>query len=283
VFNLQTRSRATQVTKKHYDLGNDVYEAMLDPWMQYTCAYWTNADNLNDAQLNKMELIAKKLKLKPGMRVLDLGCGWGMLSKYLAEHHGVQCVGVNIATEGIAYGRKACEGLPVEFLQQDYRDKIEGTFDRVVAVGLMEHVGRKNHKEFFEIARKHMKEDGIFLCHTIGLNHADMPRSERWLCTHIFPNGNLPQMWDITKAAKGVFVIEDFHNFGPDYAKTLAAWRENFKQSWPALKANYGDRFYRTWIYYLTFCEGGFLARKVQLWQIVFSKDGLKEPYRAAR
>lgn len=255
---------------------------MLDPWLQYTCGYWKDADNLNDAQLHKMELIAKKLDLKPGMRVLDIGCGWGTLCKYLAINYKVECVGVTISKEGVKYGKKINEGLPVDIRLQDYRE-VDEKFDRIVSIGILEHVGFRNYREFFSLARRCLVDDGIFLCHSIGRNHRQFPRSEQFSDKYIFPNGNLANPADIVTATDGLFVIEDWHNFGPDYAKTLKAWRENFIKGWPQIERQYDERFYRMWIFYLSMARGLFKARKLQLWQIVFSKDGLRREYRAAR
>lgn len=263
--------------------GNDLYEAMLDPWMQYTCGYWKNADNLNDAQIAKMDLIARKLDLKPGQRVLDIGCGWGFLCKYLSMNYGVECVGITISVEGAAYGKQVCEGLPVEIRVQDYRE-VNEKFDRIVSVGMFEHVGYWNYRDYFKMAEKCLTDDGIFLLHTIGRNHSYPGRSELWLDKYIFPNGQLPSPEDIAKDTKDLFVIEDWHNFGPDYARTLYYWRENFVHHWPKLEAKYGKgTFFRMWIYYLSICRAAFKARRIQLWQIVLSKDGIKTEYRAPR
>jgi cyclopropane-fatty-acyl-phospholipid synthase len=283
LFNMQTRTRARKVAEQHYDLGNDLYERMLDPWMQYSCGYWANSSNLNDAQLAKLELIARKLKLKPGMRVLDIGCGWGMLCKYLAENYGVECVGVTIAKEGAEYGRRVCQGLPVEIRLQDYRDLNE-QFDRIVSIGMFEHVGAKNHEEYFKVAHRNLKDDGIFLLQSVGENHGNAMSYERWINKYIFPNGCIPKISHVVNGTKGKFIVEDWHNFSLDYSKTLIAWRDNFKRSWPLLEKTYGGGdFYRMWIYYLSTCESGFLARIVQLWQIVLTKDGLKNGYVSIR
>ncbi len=265
-------------------LGNRLFERMLDPWLQYTCGYWKDAADLNSAQINKMELIAKKLDLKPGMRVLDIGCGWGTLCKYLAEKYQVECVGVTIGEQGAKYGRNICKGLPVDIRVQDYRD-VNEQFDRIVSVGMFEHVGFHNYKEFFSVAKRCLKNDGIFLLHTIGRNHnRRFPgRSEPFTHKHIFPNGNLPNPTDIAKATDKLFVIEDWHSFGQDYAKTLYCWRENFVKAWPELRKDYDERFYRMWVAYLSNARAGFLARRLQLWQIVLSKDGLQREYRAVR
>lgn len=251
--------------------------------MQYTCGYWKDVDNLNDAQFNKMELIAKKLDLKPGMRILDIGCGWGTLCKYLAEKYEVECVGVTVSEEGVAHGKKLCAGLPVDIRLQDYR-KVDEKFDRIVSVGMFEHVGYWNYRTFFEVAKNCLVDNGIFLLHTIGFNQFDYPlRSDPWSDKYIFPNGQLPSPIDIAETTKNLFVIEDWHNFGLDYSKTLFCWRENFINSWPKLESKYGESFYRMWTFYLSFFRAVFKVRRLQVWQIVLSKDGLKREYRAIR
>lgn len=231
-----------------------------------------------------MEMVAKKLDLQPGMRVLDVGCGWGTLCKYLAANYQVECVGVTIGKEGAAYGKRACAGLPVDIRVQDYRELNE-QFDRVVSIGCMEHVGEWNYREFLETCNRCLKNDGIFLLHSIGRNHYNFPRqSIPWMNKYIFPNGSLPSPIDITRYTKGLFVIEDWHNFGLDYAKTIECWRDNFVEAWPTLEHKYGGKpFFRMWIYYLSASSAAFKSRRLQLWQVVLSKDGLKREYRAAR
>ncbi len=278
LLNLQTARRSWQVGEQHYDLGNTFYQAMLDKRMTYTCGYWKHARNLDEAQEAKLDLLCRKLQLEPGMRVLDIGCGWGSFMAYAAEHYGVSCVGVTISREQAELGRQLCEGLPVEFRLQDYRELNE-TFDRVVSVGMFEHVGRKNHREYMEIAARCLKEDGIFLLHTIGKNvRSGTP--DPWIDKYIFPNGDLPSLGQIADTSEELFVIEDVHNFGADYDRTLMAWHGNFEQAWPRFKAHYGERFHRMWRYYLLCCAAAFRARSIQLWQVVMSKDGLLGGYR---
>jgi len=282
-FNLQTVGKAFEIAEKHYDLGNDLFESFLDPWMQYTCGYWAKADNLNDAQLHKMELIAKKLDLKPGMRVLDVGCGWGTLCKYLAENYGVRCVGITVSKEGVKYAEEKCKGLTTtEFRVQDYRD-VNEKFDRIVSVGMFEHVGSHNFRTYFEVMERCLKDDGIYLLHTIGMNHSNLPTVIGCSHKYIFPNGQFPYYLELMKGTEGLFIMEDWHNFSQDYEKTLVAWRENFRQNWPKIEDQYGKRFYRMWTFYLSFAASIFKSRKGQLWQIVLSKDGLRREYRAAR
>ncbi|MBS0359385.1 MAG: cyclopropane fatty acyl phospholipid synthase [Proteobacteria bacterium] len=281
IFNLQTKKRAFQVGEKHYDLGNDLFKRMLDSRMVYTCGYWKNADNLEDAQVNKLELTCKKLMLEPGMRLLDIGCGWGSMAKYAAENFGVHVVGITISKEQAEYAKENCKGLPVEIRLQDYRD-VNEKFDRIVSLGMFEHVGHLNYRTYMQVAHRCLTDDGIFLLHTIGDNISGVTTNE-WIAKYIFPNGLLPSITQIGKASEKLLVMEDWHNFGADYDKTLMAWHENFIQHWNELKDNYNDRFYRMWNYYLLSCAGSFRARYTQLWQIVFSKHGLMGGYQAPK
>ncbi|WP_290649214.1 cyclopropane fatty acyl phospholipid synthase [Aquisalimonas sp.] len=278
LLNLQSLRRARQVGEAHYDLGNDFYEAMLDRRMTYTSGYWRNADNLDDAQGAKLDLICRKLALQSGMRVLDIGCGWGSFMEYAAEHYGVECVGLTISQEQVRLGSERCQGLPVEFRFQDYRE-LDETFDRVVGIGILEHVGRKNHRTFMETVHRCLSDDGLCMLHTIGKNKR-VAAPDPWLDKYIFRNGDLPALVQISDAAEDLAVIEDLHNFGADYDHTLMAWHRNFEAAWPRFRDRYGDRFYRMWRYYLLSCAGMFRARQVQLWQLVLSKRGLVGGYR---
>lgn len=274
--NRQTQVRSKQVADRHYNLGNDLYIRMLDRNMQYTCAYWKDAQHLDDAQENKLDLICRKLYLEPGMRVLELGGGFGGLARYIAANRGCEVVSYNIAAEQVKYAREICDGLPVEIVHADYRTAT-GTFDRVVSIGLCEHVGPKNYRSFLELAHDRMTDEGIFLLHTIG-NMTTRRVSDPWIRKYIFPEGHLPSPAQMGDAMDGLFAMEDWHNFGPDYARTLMAWHQNFAEHWDELKSNFDDRFYRMWSYYLLACAGGFRSRRLQLWQLVLSK-GLPEGY----
>ncbi|MFY2087845.1 cyclopropane fatty acyl phospholipid synthase [Achromobacter xylosoxidans] len=277
LLNRQSMRRAWQVGKTHYDLGNDFYTAMLDPRMTYTCAYWDGANDLATAQEQKLDLICKKLDLRPGMRLLDIGCGWGSLMGFAAEHYGVQCVGVTVSKEQAQWARHAYAGLPLEFRLQDYRT-INERFDRIASVGMFEHVGRKNLRTFMEVAHRCLHVDGLFLLHTIGKNQTDTT-PDPWIDKYIFPNGDLPSIAQVGSASEGLFVTEDLHNFGADYDKTLMAWYRNFEHAWPRFQAELGPRFYRMWSYYLLSCAGAFRARDIQLWQWVLTRDGLEGGY----
>jgi len=281
VFNLQSKRRAYIIGKKHYDLGNDLFQNMLDKRMNYSCAYWRNANSLDEAQENKLELICKKLYLEPGMKVLDLGCGWGAFGKYAAEKYGVEVVGITVSKEQVKLGKKLCKGLPVEFRLKDYRD-IRANFDRIVSVGMIEHVGYKNYRVYFEVANRCLKDNGLFLLHTIG-NIKSVNSIDPWTHKYIFPNGMLPSVTQIGKAVENLFVIEDLHNFGIDYDKTLMVWYDNFKNNWDKINHKYDERFYRMWEYFLISSAGTFRARRNQLWQIVLSKDGVPGGYQSIR
>lgn len=275
--NPQNRRRSRRVAEQHYDLSNRLYEAMLGPTMQYTCAYYGidgAKSSLDDAQRAKLALVADKLHLEPGMRVLELGGGFGELARYLAADRGCEVVSYNISRRQVEYGRDLCSGLPVEIRQQDYRDAAEdgATYDRVVSVGLMEHVGPKNYRGFFDLVRACMKSGGLALVHTIGGN-TSRSSADRWIRKYIFPGGVIPSEAQLTAAKEGRLVLEDWHNFGPDYDRTLMAWAANYTAAWPALKQSEGldERFDRMWRYYLYSCAGAFRARGLQLWQMVFS------------
>lgn len=276
--NLQSPRRAKVVGEVHYDLGNDFFEAMLDPYMAYTCGYWAHADELAAAQEAKLDLVCRKLGLRPGMRLLDIGCGWGSLMRFAAERYGVHCVGLTISKAQAEYGRERCAGLPVEFRLMDFR-AIDEPFDRIASIGMFEHVGRHNQRTYFEVARRCLRPDGLFLLHTIGNNYRSA-HTDPWIDRYIFPNGDLPALRQIARAVEHLFVIEDLHNFGADYDRTLMAWHERFEAAWPRFAERYGERFRRMWSYYLKVCAGAFRARDMQLWQIVLSPEGVPGGYR---
>lgn len=280
-INFQTKHKAKKVAHQHYNIGNDLFEAMLDSRMIYSCGYWKNAQTLNQAQAAKLDLICQKLQLKPDEHLLDIGCGWGGLAKFAAENYGAKVTGVTISEQQYEYAKEYCKNLPIEILLMDYRD-IQGQFDKIVSVGMFEHVGHLNYNTYMQTAHRILSPDGLFLLHTIGNNEAALFANE-WITTYIFPNGMLPAPTQIMKASEKLFVMEDWQNFGAYYDKTLMAWHERFCDSWSNLKNNYDERFYRMWVYYLLACAGGFRARSIQLWQIVFSKQGLPGGYMSPR
>lgn len=281
LLNLGSRSRAFHIGQAHYDIGNDLYERMLDQRLVYTCGYWKEAADLNAAQEAKLDLVCRKLGLVSGMTVLDIGCGWGSFAGFAAERYGVKVTGISVSREQVELARRRYAGLPVEFLLQDYRDTT-GQFDRIVSLGMFEHVVYKNYRTYMEVAHRLLKDDGMFLLHTIGGN-TSQTGTDPWIDKYIFPNSMLPSVAQIGKSIEGLFVMEDWHNFGADYDRTLMAWFENFDRRWPELAAKYGDRFYRMWRYYLQTCAGTFRSRHNQLWQVVLSKSGVPGGYRSIR
>ena len=281
LLNPQTKRRAFQVGEQHYDIGNDVFEVMLDPTMSYSCGYWQNADALNQAQLAKLDLVCRKLELKPGERLLEIGCGWGGLAKYAAEHYGVHVHGITVSKEQRRLAQERCRGLPVTIELIDYRD-LRGTFDKVASIGMFEHVGPRNYAVYLDTVLRLLADQGLFLLHTIG-TYRTQSYTDPWIEKYIFPNGKLPSARQLTNAIEARFLIEDWHNFGPDYDRTLMAWWHNFDAAWPTLERKYGERFRRMWKYYLMSCAGFFRSRQGQLWQLVLSKRQRIPIYRSVR
>lgn len=276
LLNLQTLQRAFEVGRKHYDIGNDLYQAMLDKRMVYTCGYWKNASDLNEAQEAKLDLACRKMKVEPGMKILDLGCGFGSFAKFAAEKYGAEVTGVTVSKKQWELGKKQCQGLPVQLRLDDYRN-VGGTYDRVLSIGILEHVGYKNYRTYFQKTDECLKDDGLAFVHTIGSNFSRVT-CNRWINTYIFPNSMLPSIAQIGRAMEGLFVMEDWHNFGEDYDRTLMAWYRNFEAAWPELRKSYDGRFYRMFRFYLLGCAGTFRARDIQLWQIVMTKPGHPQP-----
>ncbi|MBW1772146.1 MAG: cyclopropane fatty acyl phospholipid synthase, partial [Deltaproteobacteria bacterium] len=220
--NRQRRSRAFDIGKRHYDIGNDLFSIMLDKGMNYSCGYWDKAATLDEAQESKLNLICSKMGLEPGMRVLDIGCGWGGFARYAAATHGVEVTGITVSKEQVQLARERCKGLPVRIKLMDYRD-LDDTFDRIVSVGMFEHVGVKNYRTYMEVAARCLSQNGIFLLHTIGSN-TSVHDTDTWINKYIFPNSMLPSAQQITTASEGLFVLEDWHSFGHYYDRTLMAW-----------------------------------------------------------
>lgn len=285
IFNKSGKSRAFQIGERHYDIGNELYKNMLDKRMVYSCAYWKNASNLDEAQEAKLDLICKKLHIKEGARILDIGCGWGSFLKYVTENYNVKAVGITVSKEQVELAREICKGLPVEIRLQDYRD-LDEEFDYIVSVGMFEHVGHKNYEVYMKTVHKCLKDDGLFLLHTIG-NNVSKLACDPWINKYIFPNSLIPSLKQITSAIEGLFIVEDLHNFGYYYYLTLMAWFNNFNANWDKIKEKYNDkydeRFYRMWKYYLLSSAASFKSRYLQLWQIVLSKKGFPEGYPSIR
>ena len=270
--NRQTRLRSRLNVRHHYDIGDDLYRAMLDRRMTYTCAYWKNASDLDTAQEHKLDRVCRKLGLERGMRVLDIGCGWGSFAIYAAEKYGVHVTGVTLSRDQVALGRERAKGLPVEIRLEDYREAA-GRYDRVVSLGMFEHVGYRNYRTYMETVRDRLAPDGLSLLQTIAGN-VSVRAIDPWIDRYIFPGAMLPSVAQIGEAAEGLFVVEDGENFGPDYDRTLMAWFENVDGAWEDLKRRYSERFYRMWKYYLLACAGTFRSRRNQLWQVILAPDG---------
>ncbi len=280
IFNNHTVNRSKKDVSYHYNIGNDLYAAMLDKRMTYTCAYWKNSNNLDDAQDAKIDLLCRKLGLEKGMRVLDIGCGWGSFMFYAAEKYGVICDGLTLSSEQVSYGQSRVQKnkLPVKFILEDYREYVpDEKYDCIVSVGMLEHVGPGNYRTYFEKAADMLVDNGIFLVHTIGSPNSS-EKADPWIDKYIFPNGVIPSIAQLGKAIDGIYNIEDLHNIGPDYDRTLCAWYENVNKNWENLSNNYTKRFRRMWNYYLLSCAGAFRSRKLNLWQFSLTKVGSAKP-----
>jgi cyclopropane-fatty-acyl-phospholipid synthase len=282
IFNLQSKSRAGEVIREHYDLGNDLYMSFLDPYNQYSCGYFKDTDDLAIAQEQKLDLICRKLGVKVGDTILDIGCGWGGFARFAAERYGAVVTGITISDEQIAYARDYCKGLSVLIEKKDYRD-LTGLFDKVVTVGMIEHVGCRNYRTLMEVVHRVLNDEGLFMLHTVGGNWSSGTQ-DPWMDKYIFPNSMNPSIAQLGSAIEHLFVMEDWHNMGAHYDKTLLAWFARFDDAWPQLREKYGERFYRMWRYYLLSMSGAFRSRaNGQLWQIVLSKNGVPGGYQSVR
>jgi cyclopropane-fatty-acyl-phospholipid synthase len=281
LINLQSGDHTWDVGRRHYDIGDDLYQRMLDRRMIYSCGFWAGARDLDHAQEQKLELIFAKLQLAPGTRVLDIGCGWGGAARFAAKRYGVEVVGITVSEKQVERARRVCEGLPVKILLCDYRDlagHLDAHFDRVYSIGMVEHVGYRNYKRYLEIVRQCLKDDGLFLLHSIGGN-TPVTVTDPWIERYIFPNSMLPSASQLTTAYEPLFVMEDWQNFGVDYDRTLMCWHQNVNGRWDEIADRYDTRFRRMWNYYLLTTAGAFRSRQNQLWQIVLSPKGLRRGY----
>ena len=326
LFNMQSRRRAPMVARRHYDFGNQLFEAMLGPNMNYSCAWWSGLEDvkkrkadgqgarngnpaqgsgvapdtlpacypqqpgarLDEAQNAKMELICEKLQLQPGMTVLDIGCGWGSLARYMAREYGCHVTGISISRNQIEWAKQregAGDGSVspgrITWVLGDYRE-LRGEFDRIVSVGMFEHVGRKNYRRYFRTARALLKPHGLFLLHTIG-SISQRAGCDPWISRYIFPNGQLPTLDAIVQACHGLFVLEDCHNMGADYDPTLMAWHERFEAGLRAGAFDLTEAEARMFRYYLLSCAAAFRCRDIELWQIILSPGGVAGGYEAVR
>jgi cyclopropane-fatty-acyl-phospholipid synthase len=288
LMNMQSLKRAEEVAKVHYNLNTEFFAAILDPRMVYSCGYWRNAENLERAQEAKLDLICRKLNLSSHDRILDVGCGWGSFLKFAYERYKCRSIGVTISAPQADYARASCAGMPIEVIKCDYRDvgkESHGQFTKVVSIGMFEHVGPKNYRRFMEVVDELLTGDGLFLLHTIGDNYS-RTSCDPWLDKYIFPNGVAPSVAQLGKAIEGIFVMEDWHNFGPDYYATLLCWNENLKRNLGSTTVDTlmpRDKFLRMWEYFFTSFASAFKAKHLQLWQIVMSKGHSNSVYPSVR
>jgi cyclopropane-fatty-acyl-phospholipid synthase len=280
--NRQTVRRSREVARTHYDLPVDIFEATFDKRLTGSCAYWANAETLDDAQEAKLDLICRKIGLTKAHTVLDIGCGWGSFIGFAAETRGADCTGVTVSGVQVDYIKRRYAGMNLHPHLLDYRDYSGPKVDRVVSMGMFEHVGHKNYRTYFEKARSILKDDGLFLLHTIWENER-YPAIDPWQDKYIFPNGDLPSLGEVTTAVEGLFVVEDVHNFGADYDKTLMAWNDKFQSNREAMAREHGNRFCRMWEYYLLQNAGAFRSRHISVGQFVLSPHGLRGGYKTVR
>ena len=265
---------------RHYDLGNDFYRLWLDPQMSYSCAYFRSPDaTLEEAQEAKMEHICRKLQLRPGERVVDIGSGWGTLALYMASHFGVHVRGFNISREQIAAARQRARDMGlsgrVEFIESDYRD-VSGPFDAFVSVGMLEHVGRKYLGDMGRAIHRLLDKSGRGLLHFIGRNHRH-PMSP-WIRKRIFPGSYLPTVREVLAAIEpGDFSLLDVENLRPHYARTLVNWLERFEKSSQEISSRFSPEFVRAWRLYLASAIAGFRTGNLQLFQVLFARNGWHE------
>jgi cyclopropane-fatty-acyl-phospholipid synthase len=270
VLNRQTRARSRQVAEQHYDLGNQLYQNMLDRRMVYTCARWHHASCLDEAQEVKLDFVCQQLGLRAGMHLLDIGCGWGSLAQFAVQKYGVRVTGITLSREQLQLGEEMCANLPIELRLQDYRD-LRGTFDRIASLGMFEHVGYKNYRTFFELAHHSLSPGGLLFLSTIGSTQS-VRMTDPWIEKYIFPNSHVPSPVQVCRAIEGLFAIENWENWGSHYDRTVMAWFQNFGKNWNKLKSQYDERFYRMWKYYLMTAAASFRSRTNQVWQILLSR-----------
>lgn len=273
-YNPITRARAN--VAHHYDLSDSLYGHFLDPDRQYSCAYYTSpVDSLERAQEQKKQQLASKLLLHPGLKVLDIGSGWGGLALHLARTGHVDVTGITLSTEQHAYAQRRAHEAGfadrVRFLLKDYREAT-GQYDRIVSVGMFEHVGVSHYREYFEKLRNLLTDDGVALLHTIG-SAGGPSAANPWLHKYIFPGGYTPALSEIAPfIERAGLYITDVEVLRVHYAETLKAWRHRFTENRQILAALYDERFCRMWEFYLAACEAAFRYTGLVVFQIQLSK-----------
>jgi cyclopropane-fatty-acyl-phospholipid synthase len=273
-----TQRRSQRAAKKnirrHYDLGNEFYRMWLDEEMLYTCAFFPSEEaTLEEAQVAKMERVARKLGLEAGERVVDAGCGWGAFALYVARVHGCRVRAFNISEEQIAWARRRCRELGlegrVEFVLDDYRN-ITGTYDAFASIGMLEHVGKEHYRDLGEVIRRTIGEKGRGLLHFIGRSRP-APLSA-WIRKRIFPGAYAPALSEMLPLLEaGGYHVADIENLRSHYARTLRCWRERFEAAEPQARAMYGEEFARAWKLYLAGSEASFRSGSLELYQVLFA------------
>ncbi|MFO6296648.1 cyclopropane fatty acyl phospholipid synthase [Rahnella selenatireducens] len=273
IFNRKSDDCHGSVFVNEYDIGYDVFTHMLDPYMQYSCGYWRKGATLAEAQEAKLKMICEKLQLAPGMRVLDIGCGWGGTAEYSARHYDVYVEGTTNSTEEQKIAQSRCQGLDITIMLEDYQDLLDDKFDRIIALGALEYLELKNYQNFFKALARCLKPDGLFLLHSTGSTEL-VSHVGPWLNKYIFPKGCLPSGQQLVQSIEPYFRIEDWDNLGTDYDKTLMSWFEKINESWPSLSMNYSPGFRHMLEYYLCSSAGFFRAGKIQLRQLLLCLGG---------
>ena len=268
-----TRTRSRKHIHHHYDLGNDFYRLWLDEQMVYTCAYYETPDaTLEQAQVSKMHHVCRKVLLKPGMDVVEAGCGWGTLALHMAKYYGVNVKAFNISGAQVAFARDRAKSMgldkQVEFIEDDYRN-ISGKFDAFVSVGMLEHVGPDHYHELGSVIDRSLEKNGLGIIHSVGRNRPTAPNA--WLEQRIFPGSYPPSLREMMNIFEPFnFSVLDVENLRLHYAKTLMTWLERFDDKVDVVRNMYDDTFVRAWRLYLGGCAAAFLSSSIQLFQIVF-------------
>ena len=278
--NTQVGARAFEVARHHYDLGNDLFRVMLDPSMSYTSGLFEGeTTTLAAAQEAKLRRLCQKLRLAPGMRVLDIGCGWGNFALFAASHYGVEVTGLTVSEEQLRYIEGVKGQLPIDILLCDYNKFNPGKpFDRIVSIEMIEAVGKKNLNGYFASVSRSLKPGGRFALQAIcgdTFNRYSQPALNQfilWLMKNIFPNGYIPNLEELIRPARGEFVLESLSELPGSYERTLRAWNDNFNAGFSDLAAKYSPRFKRMWNFYLLGCAAMFVSRLVQVHHLVFIK-----------
>jgi len=280
ITNTQGSERAGDNATAHYGQHDALLRLILGEPLVYSCADWRDATDLADAQHAKIDRLASKLQLRPGMRVLDIGCGWGATADYLSTRHGVIVVGITPVAAQATHAARHHRHSDVSFVTTDFSNFTSPKpFDRIYSVGMVEHVGPKNLKPFFRHCQDLLVDDGIMFHQTIG-RRTPRASTDAWIDRRIFPGGAIPSVQQLSRAWSAGWVLEDFENLGPDYDRTLMAWLGLLEGKKDQVLDQFGEEMYRTFRFYFQYCAGAFRARELQLWQLVLTKHPAPYQYR---